>query len=337
MNSLACIRPGVFEYRQLEEIEWMPGNTLLRIKRIGICGTDLHAFEGTQPFFDYPRILGDEIAADVAKTDAIGFYQNELVTFIPYFNCNACIACRNGKPNCCANIKVCGVHIDGGMSEYFLVPSSTLLHGENLNVDELALIEPFSIGAHALRRAEIKPGDFVLIIGAGPIGIATMELAKIAGANVIAMDMNETRLNFCRQNLQLEHVINPGSFNPLEQLKEITDGNMPDVVFDATGNLKAINHAFQYISHGGKYVLIGLQKEEIKFSHPEFHKREATLMSSRNATRTDFLHVIDCFKNKRINLDHYITHRLKFDEVKDRFASLLNPENKVIKAVIEMD
>jgi 2-desacetyl-2-hydroxyethyl bacteriochlorophyllide A dehydrogenase len=337
MKSLICTKPGLFEYKSIDEPEPRPGNSLLRIKRIGICGTDLHAFEGTQPYFNYPRILGHEIAAEIVQTDAPGFEENETVTFIPYFNCNTCVACRNGKPNCCVNIKVCGVHIDGGMAEYFSVPSSSLLHGENLSLDELALVEPFSIGAHAVRRADIKENDFALIIGAGPIGLATMELARIAGAEVIMMDVNESRLKFCEQSLHVKHIINAGSADIIEKLKEITNGDMPNAVFDATGNLRAINNAFQFMAHGGKFVLVGLQKEAITFSHPEFHKREATLMSSRNATREDFEQVMDCIKKKLINPTDYITHRMKFNEVKDKFADLLNPANGVIKAMIELD
>jgi 2-desacetyl-2-hydroxyethyl bacteriochlorophyllide A dehydrogenase len=337
MKSLVCMEPRGFKYIDADDPEWHPGTALLRIKRLGICGTDIHAFEGTQPYFSYPRILGHEIAAEIVKTDAAGFMDNERVTIIPYFHCSKCAACRMGKPNCCADLKVCGVHIDGAMSAYFSVPSSSLLHGNALTLDELALVEPFSIGAHATRRAGIKQDDFALIIGAGPIGLATMEFARIAGADVIIIDTNEARLGFCKEKLHVKHIIHPGSGDTMKQLQEITNGDMPGVVFDATGNLGAINNAFQYISHGGKYVLVGLQKDEIKFSHPEFHKREATLMSSRNATREDFLQVMGCIKERWINPEVYITHRMKFDQVKDEFENLLDPGRGVVKSLIEFD
>jgi 2-desacetyl-2-hydroxyethyl bacteriochlorophyllide A dehydrogenase len=336
MKALVCIKPGCFEYREVNDIDWKPGFTLLKIKRVGVCGTDLHAFEGTQPYFNYPRILGHELAAEIIETDAAGFSKNETVTCIPYFNCGKCVACKKGKPNCCASIQVCGVHVDGALAEYFAVPSNLLLHANNLTPDELALVEPFSVGAHAVRRAAIGINDVALIVGAGPIGLATAEMARVAGAKIIIADTNENRLKFCAEHLSIQHIINPASDNMMEYLQTLTQGAMPDVVFDATGNLKAINNAFQYIAHAGKYVLVGLQKEEIKFSHPEFHKREATLMSSRNATKEDFLHVIDCMNKKQVNAARYITHRLKFDEVKNKFADLLNPANGVIKAMIEM-
>jgi 2-desacetyl-2-hydroxyethyl bacteriochlorophyllide A dehydrogenase len=336
METLVCIEPGVFEYQEAEAPIAKPGHSILKIRRIGICGTDLHAFEGTQPYFEYPRILGHELAGDLVDMDrASGFVIGEAVTIIPYFNCGHCIACRNGKPNCCVTIKVCGVHIDGGMVEYLSVPSEFLVHGNGLSHDQLALVEPLAIGAHAVRRAAIQPGEFVLVVGAGPIGLGTMESARIAGGEVIAMDINEARLEFCRERLDVLHTVNASS-EPLEQLKRITRGDMPTVVIDATGSRKAIMDAFQYMAHGGRYVLVGLQKGEIAFSHPEFHKREATLMSSRNATREDFERVIDSMKKGLIDPTTYITHRVGFDRVKDEFAGWLDPANGVIKAMVEL-
>ncbi|WP_316814979.1 zinc-binding alcohol dehydrogenase family protein [Pedobacter nyackensis] len=335
MKTLVCTTPGIFEYATGEKPVLTPGNAIIKIKRIGICGTDLHAFEGTQPFFSYPRILGHELSGELLEFDgADGFEKGENVTFIPYFNCGICIACRRGKPNCCTDIKVCGVHVDGGMVEYLSVPSHTLIHGEGLSFDELALVEPLAIGAHGVRRADIQKDEFVLVIGAGPIGLGTMEFARIAGANVIALDINDARLAFCKDKLKVPHVVNALAPDVLEQLKEITGGDMPTVVIDATGSLKAINNAFQYMAHGARFVLIGLQKENISFSHPEFHKREATLMSSRNATRQDFEHVIASMKAGHVEPTTYITHKVQFAEVKDEFQSWLDPKNGVIKAMV---
>lgn len=337
MKTLVCTTPGTFEYTTGEKPVLTPGNAIIKIKRIGICGTDLHAFEGTQPFFSYPRILGHELSGELMEFDgADGFVKGEAVTFIPYFNCGVCIACRSAKPNCCTNIKVCGVHTDGGMVEYLSVPSHTLIHGEGLSFEELALVEPLAIGAHGVRRADIQKGEFVLVIGAGPIGLGTMEFARIAGAQVIALDINDLRLAFCKDKLKVPHVVNALSADVLEQLKEITGGDMPTVVIDATGSLKAINNAFQYMAHGARFVLIGLQKENISFSHPEFHKREATLMSSRNATRADFEQVISCIEKGLIKPLSYLTHRIAFDQVIYEFPRLLTIEQGLIKAMIQL-
>lgn len=337
MKVLTCVSPHDLKYEEREQPQMRPGNTILKIKRVGICGTDLHAFEGTQPFFSYPRILGHELSGEIVETNgAPGFSLGETVTFIPYFNCQKCIACRNGKPNCCEKINVFGVHIDGGMAEYVLVPSHSLVHGEGLDASTLALVEPLAIGSHGIQRAAVKEGEYVLVIGAGPIGLGAMEFARIAGANVIALDINEARLEFCKDNLNVDHTINPQTTDPIEQLREITNGDMPTVVIDATGNLKAINQAFNYMAHGGRYVLIGLQKNDIIFSHPEFHKREATLMSSRNARRQDFQHVIEALKNNQIQPSTYITHHVPFSDVVTNFGSWLNPASGVIKAMIEV-
>jgi 2-desacetyl-2-hydroxyethyl bacteriochlorophyllide A dehydrogenase len=266
----------------------------------------------------------------------LGFAVGEAVTFIPYFHCGTCLACRRGKPNCCTQMQVCGVHIDGGMVEYLSVPSASLLHGDGLSFDELALVEPLAVGAHGVHRAAVEEGEFVLVIGAGPIGLGIMESARIAGANVIAMDTNPQRLCFAKEKLKIAFTVDASSADVVEQLKEITLGDMPTVVIDASGSQKAINNAFQYLAHGGRYVLVGLQKGDITFSHPEFHKREGTLMSSRNANRQDFEQVIASIKKGAFTPASYITHKASFDQVKNEFESWLNPANGVIKAMIEM-
>ena len=336
MKALVCKQPGQFEYISMSKPLLQNEHAILQIKRIGICGTDLHAFEGTQPFFNYPRVLGHELAAEIVEIESSDFEVGDKVTFSPYFYCGRCVACRNGLTNCCADIKVFGVHIDGGMCEYISVPLHYLIRANEMSFDELALVEPLAIGAHGIRRAAVKPNEFVLVIGAGPIGLGVMEFARIAGGHVIAMDVNDQRLAFCEEKLNVANTINPAREDVVEQLKLITNNDMPTVVIDATGNLKAINNAFQYMAHGARYVLVGLQRNEIVISHPEFHKREATLMSSRNATPEDFNHVLNSMKNKLLDPATYITHRVQFDEVKDNFESWLDPANGVIKAMVEV-
>ena len=334
MKALVCTTPRQFDYINTEMTAPAEGETLLKIERIGICGTDLHAFEGTQPYFNYPRILGHELAATIVETKAIGFTAGDKVTIIPYMHCGNCIACNSGKNNCCVNMRVFGVHIDGGMREFVTVPNHALLKSEGLSIDELGLVEPLAIGAHAVNRAAVTKGEFVLVIGAGPIGLGIAQFARIAGAHVIVVDVNDDRLQFCSTNVGVEHTINPLKQDVMESVKQITSYNMPTVVIDATGNLDAINNAFAYLAHGGRYVLVGLQKEHICFSQPEFHKREATLMSSRNANVSDFEHVMESIKNGLVQPANYITHKVAFDEVATQFESLLDPNSKVVKAVV---
>jgi len=329
MKVLTCTTPGSFLYSEQAAPPLTKSNAIIKIKRIGICGTDLHAFEGTQPYFNYPRVLGHELSGELIDADgADDFSKGEIVTIIPYFNCGACVACRSGIPNCCVNLKVFGVHIDGGMKEHISVPSSSLVHGAGLPPEALALIEPLAVGAHGVRRANVKPGEFVLVVGAGPIGLGVMEFAKMAGGNVIALDVNEQRLGFCRSKLGIQHTINATSEDVVAVLRDLTKNDMPTVVIDATGSLKAINNSFQYMAHGARYVLVGLQKGEITFSHPEFHKREGTLMSSRNATRADFEQVMGAIRDKKINPLSYITHRVSFDEVASQFPGWLDVNNE---------
>lgn len=335
MRALVCTSPGELAYEEITPPVSSPGRSIISIKKVCVCGTDIHAFEGTQPFFEYPRILGHELSGVLVETDAPGFSSGELVTVIPYFNCGKCIACRNGKPNCCTTIKVSGVHIDGGLTELLSVPSYALVHGEGLSARDLAMVEPLAIGAHGVARANIQPGEFVLVVGAGPIGLCTMEFVRLAGGNVIAMDVNNFRLDFCQHTLNILHSINGTDSDVLDQLSGITGGDMPTVVIDATGNQRAINNGINFLAHGGRYVLIGLQKGDLVFSHPEFHKRESTLMSSRNATRKDFEYVISSIKNGSIDPSAFIDTSIPFAEAAYDFKKVLENKN-MIKAIIEM-
>lgn len=333
MQQLICQQPGSFVYQEVSKPELTPGHSIIRIKKIGICGTDIHAFDGTQPYFTYPRVLGHELAGEFMEGDAEGINPGDAVTLIPYISCKKCIACRKGKTNCCSNIKVLGVHTDGGMAEYISVPSDIVIKGNGLNEDALALVEPLAIGAHGVRRAGVEPGDHVLVIGAGPIGLGTMAFAKIAGGHVIALDINEDRLRFCQEELHIPYTINGKQEDVLEKLRILTKGDMPTVVIDCTGNVNAINFGFNYLAHTGRYVLIGLQKGDIAVNHPEFHKREATLMSSRNATKDDFKLVMDCIQEGRIDPNTFITSRLSFTDVAEQFTKTVSePSN--IKTII---
>ena len=337
MKSIICKEPGKLEMNEIDRPKITEGKAIIKIRRIGICGTDLHAYKGTQPFFSYPRILGHELSGEIVELgDSLrDFSIGDRVTFIPYYPCGKCIACKKGKANCCVKITGAGVHIDGGMVEYMSVPSDSLIQGKDLSFEELALVEPLAIGAHAVRLAAVEPGEFVLVSGSGPIGMGIMEISKIAGARVIAMDIRKERLDFCRSILDIEYVIN-ASEQPAVKLEEITKGDFPTKVFDATGNAHAIMKGFEYLAHGGIYVLVGIQKGHICFNHPSFHKRETTLMSSRNATREDFEHVIKSMKKGLIKAQSYITHKLPFKKVVTAFESLTKPDSGVIKAMIEL-
>lgn len=336
MKIISCSKPGRLEYRDVPEPVCLPGHAIIKIRRIGICGTDIHAFGGTQPYFTYPRVLGHELAAEYVQGDAPQLRSGDLVTLIPYQHCGSCIACRNGHTNCCAQMQVIGVHTDGGMAELLMVPSHLLLPAAGLEPDRLALVEPFAIAAHGVRRAAVSPQENVLVVGAGPIGLAVMEMASIAGAQVIAVDVNDYRLAWAGKISGVKAALRAQDEHLEQHLKDATNGDMPTVVIDATGNLHAINNAFRWMSHAGRYVLVGLQKEHITFSHPEFHKREGTLMSSRNATKQDFDQVLENIRSGRITPEKYITRHLHFNDVVEQFPSL-TADAGMVKAMINLD
>jgi 2-desacetyl-2-hydroxyethyl bacteriochlorophyllide A dehydrogenase len=315
-----------------------PEEALVRVRRIGVCGTDIHAFSGRQPFFSYPRILAHELGVEVVAlgSSATNVKTGDHCSVEPYLYCGRCIACRRNKPNCCANLKVLGVHIDGGMREYFVVPSQKLHPSESLTLDQLALIETLGIGRHAVERAGLEAHEFALVIGAGPIGLAVVQFALEAGAQVVVLDINPQRLEFCRDQVGASHVINATSENPLDALKKITSGDLPTAVFDATGNPDSMMRAFDYPAHGGQLIFVGLFQGDITFNDPSFHRRELTVSASRNALPENFTQIIKLVETGRINTAPWITHRARLVDVLEEFPRWTKPETGVIKAMIEV-
>lgn len=334
MKTIVCSQPGRLLYEEKNYPVSTVGHSIVRIKQIGVCGTDLHAYNGVQPYFTYPRVLGHELAAEYVEGKAAGFSIGDLITILPYKSCGKCFACKQGKTNCCTTLSVLGVHEDGGMSEFISVPDELLVHTKELSLDQTALIEPLSIGAHAVSRANIDPNEFVLVIGAGPIGIGLLYFLSLIECKIIVAETNLFRLKFCRSTFPAVHCINPDVDDTLTALKDLTNGNMPSVIFDATGNLSSINQSLSYLSHAGRYVLVGLQQGDIQVNHPEFHKREAMLMSSRNATHVDFQSVIDAIRRKKISPEEMITHRLEFDQMVEKFPTLYTEKDTLIKAMV---
>ncbi|WP_282147842.1 zinc-binding alcohol dehydrogenase family protein [Algibacter lectus] len=336
MKYIVCEKPGEFILKEKEAPVRKPGEALLQINKVGICGTDLHAYSGNQAFFTYPRILGHELASEVLEIDenAKGIKAGDKVVVMPYVSCGECIACRNGKTNCCTNIRVLGVHADGGMQEQITVPANILLPANNLSNDQMAIVEPLAIGAHAIRRADIKAGETVVVVGCGPIGIGIMKLAQIAGAKVIALDMNEDRLKYAKESIGVDYVVNVSN-DPVKQIEEITNGDLATAVFDASGNKFALEACPDYMAHGGRFVLVGLSKGELTYTHPKVHAKEMTLMCSRNATTEDFEHVISVLD--QFPTESFITHSVPFTEMIANFDSWLKPETGVIKATVNFN
>ena len=336
MKTIILDKPGQFQLTETEPpAAPLPGHALVRVRRVGICGTDIHAFKGDQPFFSYPRILGHELGVEVVSvaSDLSNLKSGEICAVEPYLNCGVCIACRRGRPNCCVQLKCLGVHTDGGMRELITVPASKLHPSRTLTLEQLALVETLGIGAHAVERASLQPGEFALVIGAGPIGMAVIQFAQLAGARVIVLDVNEDRLNFCRTQFKVDLTVAGGS--QAVRLREITSGDMPTAVFDATGNRQSMIEAFDLVAHSGRLILVGLMLGDVSFHDPDAHRRELTMLCSRNATAANFQRIISLMESGQIDTTPWITHRAVCDAVPATFPSWLDPTSGVVKAMIE--
>jgi 2-desacetyl-2-hydroxyethyl bacteriochlorophyllide A dehydrogenase len=338
MKQVTLIKPYEFEERDAEIPILKKGELLVQIKNIGICGTDIHAFHGNQPYFTYPRVLGHELSgiivdAKIENKSLLG----KPVSVLPYLSCGKCNSCLKGKTNCCANLHVMGVHVDGGFREYVSVPVDNIMVGrEETDLEHLSMVEPLSISYHGIMRADILENDWVIIFGAGPIGIGALMFAKSKTNNIILIDINKNRITYCKSILGIEHSFNGNDETLFEEIKELTNGHFADIVIDATGNKKSIQQQLRFLGHGGKWILIGLQREDLHINHPEFHKREATLMSSRNATKHDFKQVMDKIDNKEIDPALLITHTLDFEEVVNSFSSFI-VDQTLIKGIIKVN
>lgn len=339
MQALVCSKPHHLELRHCDKPECPAGHALVRIRRIGICGTDIHAYGGNQPYFEYPRVLGHELAGEVVEVadSPAQHLLGKQVYVIPYLHCGECRACQQGKTNCCQNMQVIGVHKDGGMAEYLAVPTTHLVVSETLSIDQLALVECMAIGAHAVRRSALQAGELAVIVGAGPIGMGVLQVAKSRGARTLMVDTNTSRLAFCRDVLGADAVANPQDVEMAAQISTLNDGALADVVFDATGNPRAMQAGFDLAGHGGRYVLVSIVKADIAFNDPDFHKKELTLMGSRNATREDFDCVVSLMESGAINADAMITHRASLADVPSHMPQWCDPANQVIKAMISID
>ncbi len=313
------------------------GQARVRVERVGVCGTDLHAFRGRQPFFDYPRILGHELGVTVVEVGpgVTDVNVGDRCAVEPYLTCGSCIACRRGKTNCCTQLQCLGVHTDGGMREEILLPAAKLHRSDELETSQLALVETLGIGAHAVDRATIEPDEKVLVIGAGPIGLSVVQFATVAGARVGLLELAPSRMTFAHAQFEVERGFSDLD-TALEEVMDWTDGDLPTVVFDATGNPRSMAGAFRFVANGGRLVFVGLVQDDITFNDPEFHRRETTLLATRNSRAEDFRRIIELMESGRVDTSPWITHRATYATFVEAFPGWLKPEAGVVKAMLEM-
>ncbi|HTR13801.1 MAG TPA: zinc-binding alcohol dehydrogenase family protein [Roseiarcus sp.] len=336
MRAVVCQRPGELVLEERPEPKRGEAEVLVRIRRVGICGTDFHIFEGSHPYLAYPRIIGHELSGEVLEAPADSALKpGQTVVINPYVSCGRCIACRNGKPNCCVGIAVLGVHRDGGMCERISVPERNLYPAGSLTFDQAASIEFLAIGAHAVARSALQPRARALVIGAGPIGLGAALFAGLAGGDVTIMDRDAERLAFATMGGLAARSIEAGE-RTAELVGEATGGEGFDVVFDATGARASMEHAFRYVAHGGALVLISVVNEDVAFSDPEFHKREMTLLGSRNALRIDFERVIAAIEQGRVPLKRLLTHRTDLAGVAADLPRWTTEKRGLVKALVQI-
>jgi alcohol dehydrogenase len=316
-----------------------PGEALVRTHSVGICGTDISGYLGKFPFFSYPRIPGHELGVEVLEVgpNVKNVKPRDRCSVEPYINNAASFASRRGFTNCCQDLQVLGVHTDGGLRERFLVRADKLHPSTSLSFEQLALVETLAIGCHAVNRAAPLPGEHLLVIGAGPIGLAVLEFARLAESDITVMDMNSDRLAFCRRVYDIQNTVLFQGGGELAELQKITAGELYPVVIDATGSAASMSQALNFVAHGGTLVYVGITTQEISFPHRVLHAREITLKASRNALPDDFRRIIKLIEEGRIDTKPWITHRTSFGELSDVFDSYTKPETGVIKAMVAVD
>lgn len=338
MKAIILTEPGRFDYADQPEVTLDPQGVRLRVHRVGICGTDYHAYRGRQPFFTYPRVLGHELGVEVVEVgaDVVNVQVGDRCSVEPYLNTQSDQAVRRGFTNCGENISVVGVHQDGGMREYLTLPARYVHPSAQLSYDELALVEPLAIGCHAVNRAATRADDLVLVVGAGPIGLATAQFAVATGARTLLMDINEDRLAVAPSLVPVAGTVVAGQGDTLHRLKSHFEGDLPTVVVDATGSPESMSKALEYVAPAGRVVFVGLFQGDFSFHDPYFHKKELTLLASRNALPTDFRQIVGMMEAKKINARAWITHRSSFDEMVPAFEDWLRPGSGVIKAMVSL-
>ncbi|MBX3419990.1 MAG: zinc-binding alcohol dehydrogenase family protein [Pirellulaceae bacterium] len=318
-----------------------PSQALVRVHRMGVCGTDIACYLGKFPYFAFPRIPGHELGVEVLEVgQAVGHLRPGMRCCVePYLNCGQCDACLRGHTNCCEHNQTYGVMCDGGLTDQVILPANKLHPVGELSYSQAALIETLAIGCHAVNRAAPQLGENVLVIGAGPIGLSVIEFAKLTGANVMVADVNPSRLEFVQQSMKLPNVIRfQGDQTDEIAVRQRGGGRLADIVIDATGNARSMVRAFEFAVFAGRVVYVGITQERLEFAHsPILHRRELTLLASRNALPSDFSRIIGLIQNRTIDTQPWMTHQADFDDVPKVFDSWLDPESKVIKAIIRVN
>lgn len=306
-----------------------PDEALLRVLTVGICGSDLHAFEGTQPFFDYPRIIGHELAVEVLATgdQVTGLKRGDLCAVNPYLSCGQCAACLKGRTNCCVKLAVFGVHMDGGMRDEIVLPAKQLHLCTRLTARYVPLVETLAVGCHAVGRAKIEPGERAIVIGAGPIGLSVLEFLRLEGAQCGVVEKIPERLRFAADRFGLSR----GYPSQAEARQE----DPSTVVFDCTGDRESMENAIQLLQPGGRMIFVGIVNAKVALSDPDLHRREATIHASRNSTDPEQRRVLEWMESGQVDVSGWPAEFSSPGRMNERFPLWVRKEAGIVKAVID--
>ena len=315
-----------------------PSDVKIKIKRVGICGSDMHIYHGTNPLATYPRIVGHEVAGEIVEVgaDVTKVKVGDHVVVEPISYCGDCYACHSGRPNVCKKVSVFGVHEDGGMREFAVLPEKQIHKiNQEIDWDEAVMAEPYTIGAQATWRGNIQKDDTVFIQGAGPIGITVLKMVKLRGATAIISDLTNERLAFAKEN-GADYTINPSEVELTDKINEITNNEGANVVIDAVGTPQTFEISVDVASPAGYVVTLGFDSTPSSIPLMPITKKELTIVGSRLQTN-QFKHVIELINTKKLTHNGLVTHRFHIDDVKEAFEFIKNNPDKVRKAVIEFD
>ena len=312
---------------------------LIKVLQVGICGGDIHFYDGSQPYANYPQIYGHEVVGHIEKLppNAHGFKEGDLVVAEILSPCGTCYPCRHGKPNCCANLKVIGAHTQGAFAEFAVYPVRNLHKvPDNVSIDSAVLTEPYSIGYHCVERSEIAPGETALVLGVGAIGLTIVDILKTRGVRVIAADLSEFRLNKAKA-MGADVVINSGREDLLNRVRELTDGEGAGVVFEATGVSAIMSMTQDLVAAGGMIVIVGLTSKDVTFHGLYFTNREMTIHGSRNSVGA-FGPVLELMSEGKLHEEELLTRKIPMADAVQGFqytAENLANEGKVVIVVSE--
>ena len=336
MKALVLEEPGRAIIHQIPWPVRQPGEALLQVRRVGLCGSDLNSFRGRNPMVSYPGIPGHEVAATIVEIDsghpdlAIGMD----VTLSPYTNCGQCASCRRGRNNACQFNQTLGVQRNGALTEFICVPVERL-YSAKLSLKELCIVEPLTVGFHAAARGRVSQGETVAVLGCGGVGLGVVSACAVRGATTIAVDLDESKLAIAKK-AGATHLVH--AQQPLgETLRNLTEGRGPDVIIEAIGLQQTFRLAVEEVAYSGRVVYIGYAKEPVTYETKYFVQKELDIMGTRNALPEDFRHVIRMLEAHQFPVDAAVSHIIPFDQAPDLLQQWNAAPQQFSKIMIDLD